>query len=178
MTHGAVNRQRRVGQRPEPAPIGRRRGRFRAVGPEKQDHRRIRVAPGQRNPCADCRRQGLRHARDDFKRDTVHREPAHVLAPRPEDERIAALQPDHAPARLRPRDEQGLDLLPRPDSPFRALINANLLAVRPAPGKQLGMDGAVVDNNVRGSDQLLRATGDQTGITGSGTNKGNLAWSH
>src|SRR5205807_4292319 len=91
-----------------------------------------------------------------------------LLAAAAEDERVAALQPDDAPAPATQLDQQVVDLLLRQRMPVRLLARIDSLGFRGREGDDTGVGQAVVHERVAALQQLTAANREQAGIARTG----------
>src|SRR2546427_683526 len=110
--------------------------------------------------CRGGRSQGRRHAWHDNYVDAGPSQAGQLFSPTPEDEWIAALQPNHRIARPRELDEAGGDLfLPGVVEP-RALADVLEARIRTAERERLGRDECVVQNIIGVREELASLEGE------------------
>ena len=145
------------------------RGEGRGLGPgvaRRHEHRRRDPSLGQRD--AGQHRYGERRADAGHHRDVDPRDPTGVqlLAPSPEDEGVATLQPHHRLAQQRPLHEQPVDLDLGHRVVRRGLAHLDDLDVRRQPLEQPGGPQPVGHDDVGGRKRLEPRQGDQAGVPG------------
>jgi hypothetical protein len=94
-----------------------------------------------------------------------------LLAAAAEDERVAALQPDHAPTLQREPHEQRVDLVLRQRVPGARLADVDQLRIAACEVEDVGTDEAVVDDDVGLRDQPRRAQRQQIRISRTGADE-------
>jgi len=141
----------------------------------RDDERGVVRAMGDGNPRVRRRRDGGRDARYDLEGDAARAKRLGLLAAAPEDERIAAFEPNDAFA-ARPQANQH-----RRNLVLRHRVGAGALAdVDPlAPGRREGDDRRrrerIVDQDLRLGEKPRRLHGQQAGIARSGADEGDDA---
>ena len=132
----------------------------------------VPVGEGDPGVGGAARRRG--HPRHDLKRDPFVGEGRDLLAAPPEDERVPALEPQHAPALAREADEEAVDV----GLPDRVLVPAlprvDLLRVAPHEGEHAGGHEAVVHHHVRLLHEAHGAEGEEVRVAGAGPDEVDL----
>ena len=103
---------------------------------------------GQRNPRRGGTADGRRDARHDLDRDGARGKVFELLAAAPEDERIATLEPDDAPALGRMVMEKRVDLVLTAGMLAGRLANIDARGVAAREFDDLGPDQTIVDDHV------------------------------
>ena len=102
--------------------------------------------------------------RDDLERDAGLQADERLLAAAAEHERVAALEPHHAPPGARMLEQQPVRLLLRYLLPSALLADVEQLGIGPRAGERRGGDQPVVQDHVGAGDQLGGAHGQEPGI--------------
>ena len=105
-----------------------------------------------------------RDARDDLEWQALVSQRLDLLAAPSEDERIATLEPHHAPARAGQADQQRTDLGLRHDVVATLLAGIDALGVHRNEVEHLGGDQVVVDHDIGLAEHAHRAQRQQLGV--------------
>jgi hypothetical protein len=133
------------------------------------------VAMRQRNARIRCAAGGRRDARHDLERDAGCRQLVDLLAATPEDEGIAALEPQHTLALAGEAHQQLVDVLLRQGVPAALLADVDHLGVAPHQFQHPRRDQAVVEHHIRLLHQAQGTEGQQVRITRPAADQVHLA---
>ena len=126
---------------------------------------------GQRNSGVGRAGERRRHARHDLEADAVLDEALEFLAAAPEHERVAALEPHHAPPARSVLDHQRMDLLLRDTVPATTLADLDELRLAARERQDLRRDQPVVQYDVGCLQRAQRIQSQEARVTRPGTDQ-------
>ncbi len=112
-----------------------------------------------------------------LERDAMADQDRHLLAAAAEQERVAALEPQHAPAVARQAHHQGADVVLRHRPVAAALADIDTLRRAPHQFENFGRDQPVMQHHLRATHQPQRAQSQKIGIAGPGSDQIDFAGS-
>ena len=130
---------------------------------------------GQRDPRVGCASRGGGDPGHDLERHSDGREGLDLLAPPPEDERVAALQPQHPLSVQREPGEEIVDPGLRDRMAAGLLPRVDALGVAPRQIEHRLRYQTVVDDDVRSLHEPQRPEGEQVGVSRPGPDQVDLA---
>lgn len=148
-----------------------------AAGCVRRDERDARraLAVRQRDVRDRGRSEGRRDAGDDLERDPRRRELFGLFASSPEDERVAALEPDHVFAFEGALDDRRVDAGLVMPAPLGPPPDRDALGPRRRDGQHLGRHELVVRHHLRGGQEPVGPDGEKLGIPGPRAHEPDLA---
>lgn len=100
------------------------------------------------------------------------REKLHLLGAAAKQQRVAALEPRHAPPLSRAVQEHVVDLLLRRRGLTRAFADEEALGLGPGVGEHRGVHEGVVEHRVGAADGARAAQGEQARVAGPDADEG------
>ena len=152
----------------DPVPVDRVGDQARGIVAGQECHRLVDVAVGQRDSGIGQPPDAGRNAGHDAERDAGLDQRQRLLAAAGEDERVAALEPQHPPPGARQLDQPQRDIALLRRRLAAALAGVFDHAIRSREGQDLVIDQGVVNDHVGHAEGMGGVQGHQPGVAGPG----------